>query len=190
MTLSRRAWLSAAVATAFSAREPAAHAHDNGEVTPPQPAPSVTLTLDDDSASSLQSLLTGHVSAVQLMFTSCQATCPLQGALFASVAKNLGERLPAARLLSVSIDPGQDTPAALREWLKRFGPSPRWRAARPEKSQLDGLVEFLKSKKAGADPHTAQAFFFNRKSELVLRSVEFPKAAEVARILEAIAKRS
>jgi len=142
--------------------------------------------LHDNSSTTLQTVLSGRVSAVQLMFTSCQATCPIQGALFASAAKKLGERLKPAQLISISIDPGQDTPAALRDWLKRFGASPRWRAARPDKQQLDALVTFLKSKNPAPDPHTAQVYFFNRKGELVMRSVDFPPAAEVVRVLESM----
>jgi protein SCO1 len=187
LILSRRGFVAGALAGAVSGASGAADAHDAGDVTPPQAAPRVALTLDDDSASTLAAQLAGRVTALQLMFTSCQATCPIQGALFGAAAKSLGERLPSAQLLSVSIDPDRDSPAVLKAWLKRFGTSPRWRAARPDKAQLDGLVAFLKSKKTGPDPHAAQVYFFNRKGELTLRTVEFPPAKEVVRLLESMA---
>jgi protein SCO1/2 len=163
---------------------------DAGPVTPPQAPPAVALTLHDDSSLALRDVLLGRLTALQLMFTSCQATCPIQGALFGETAKKLGSTVEAAQLLSVSIDPGQDTPAALRAWLRRFGVSPRWRAARPQKDQIEGLITFLKSKKAGADPHSAQVYFFNRKGELVMRSTDFPPAADVIRTLTAMARKS
>jgi protein SCO1 len=187
LNLSRRGFVAGALAGAVSGAGRAADAHDAGDVTPPQAPPRVALTLDDASASTLAAQLAGRVTALQLMFTSCQATCPIQGALFGAAAKRLGERLPSVQLLSVSIDPEKDSPAALKGWLKRFGASPRWRAARPDKNQLDGLVTFLKSKKAGSDPHTGQVYFFTRKGELTLRTVEFPPATEILRLLEVIA---
>jgi protein SCO1 len=165
-----------------------AQAHnDAGRVVPPQAPPPVALTLDDDGKSTLQALLKGRATALQLMFTSCQATCPLQGALFGETLKKLSDKIKAAQLVSISIDPGQDTPARLRAWLKRFGATPRWRAARPDKGQLEALTSFLKSKNPGPDPHTAQVYYFDREGRLALRSVDFPPASEIATNLEQLA---
>jgi protein SCO1/2 len=188
MQPSRRLFLAGAAAAALGGVVlPCAAHNDAGAVSPPLAPPPLSLTLHDGSSASLQALLAGRFSAVQLMFTSCQATCPIQGALFADAAKRLGERLPTAQLLSISIDPERDSPAVLRDGLKRFGGSPRWRAARPEKTQLESLVSFLKSKNPAPDPHTAQVYFFDRKGLLVLRSVDFPPGKEVVRVLEQMA---
>ncbi len=186
--LGRRAFVAGVAGALVHAAVPAFAHNSAGAVTPPQRPPEVALTFDDEQASTLTAALAGHVSALQLMFTSCQATCPIQGALFAESARKLGDQAKSAQLLSISIDPGHDTPAALREWLKRFGPSPLWRAARPNKDQLDPLVAFLKSKTSGPDPHTAQAYFFNRQGALVLRSVDFPPAADIVRVLTQLSK--
>ena len=185
---SRRSLLAAAASTALALRAGVAAAHNNaGLVNPGQPPPPVALVLDDDTPSSLATLLAGHVTAVQLIFTSCQATCPIQGALFAEAAKKLSDGNKPAQFLSISIDPARDTPAALREWLKRFGRSPRWRAAQPDKRQLESLTTFLKSKIAGPDPHTAQVYYFDRIPELVMRSVDFPQSSEIVKMLEQLA---
>lgn len=187
----RRTFLLGAGAAALGLESELALAHaDAGPVNPPEAPPPAKLTLDDGGATTLQALLAGRVSAVQLMFTSCQATCPIQGALFAEAAKKLGESAKPAQLLSISIDPDRDTPAALREWLKRFGASPRWRAAQPDKAQLEALQGFLKSNNPAPDPHTAQVYYFDRKGRLVLRSVDFPPAADVVRALEQLASKT
>jgi protein SCO1/2 len=175
-------------AVALSAESASAH-NEAGRVDPPQPPPATNLKLEDDTTSTLAGVLLGHVTAVQLMFTSCQATCPIQGALFGEAVKKLGDGNKLAQFLSISIDPAHDTPAALREWLNRFGRSPRWRGAQPEKQQLEGLTSFLKSKNPGPDPHTAQVYFFNRKAELVMRSVDFPPASEIVARLELLANK-
>jgi len=60
---------------------------------------------------------------LHFLFTSCATVCPvLTGTLAAAQ-----ERLPAVRILSISIDPEEDTPARLREYAARFGAGPRWR---------------------------------------------------------------
>jgi protein SCO1/2 len=190
--LSRRSVLvGAASALTLLAVSRSGHAHnDAGAVSPPLPPPALALTLHDGTRTSLSAVLSGKITALQLMFTSCGATCPIQGALFARAAKGLGDRVKAAQWLSVSIDPARDDPAALKRWLERFGGHPRWRAGRPDPKGLDAFVDFLKSKKEGPDPHTPQVYFFNRKGELTLRSVDFPPAAELERVMEALSARS
>jgi protein SCO1/2 len=190
--LSRRALLlggGSALSLLALSRHGEAH-NDAGSVNPPVPPPSLALTLHDGSSTTLSAVLSGKITALQLMFTSCGATCPIQGALFAKAAKALGDRVKAAQWLSISIDPARDDPALLRRWLERFGAHPRWRAGRPDPKRLGAFVDFLKSKKEGPDPHTPQVYFFNRKGELALRSVDFPPASELARVMEALSARA
>ena len=60
---------------------------------------------------------------LHFLFTSCATVCPvLTGTLAAAQ-----ERLPDVRILSISIDPEEDTPARLLEYAARFGAGPRWR---------------------------------------------------------------
>jgi protein SCO1 len=149
-TLSRRRWLGAHAALAAlaipavvrgqtparppspfqspPAGTPQSHA-PFGRVYPQRQPPDLHLTMDDGTSTSLRALLRGRITALQLMFTGCSATCPIQGALFAEVARR---GLPRdAQLLSFSIDPLGDSPKAMREWMLRFGPNAAWRAAIP-----------------------------------------------------------
>jgi hypothetical protein len=48
----------------------------------------------------------------------------------------------------------------------------------------------LKARSRGADRHTAQVYFFNRGGQLVLRSVDFPPAAAIARVLRDLSARA
>ena len=189
-TLSRRAFLGGACAATLGSLASTAHAHSNaGVVDPPLAPPGVALTMDDGRTATLQGLLAGRVSALQLMFASCRATCPIQGALFAEGAKKLGDRIKDAQWLSLSIDPARDDARSLRAWLERFGAHPRWHAGRPDPKQLDALVDFLKARVQGPDGHTAQVYYFDRRGLLVLRSVDFTPAAEIVRVMGEIEKR-
>lgn len=60
---------------------------------------------------------------VQFGFTSCATVCPvLSGTISAAQGK-----LPALRIVSISIDAEADTPERLREQAARFRAGPRWR---------------------------------------------------------------
>ncbi|NML16566.1 SCO family protein [Azohydromonas caseinilytica] len=184
----RRALGWIAALCAGGARAQAVPAHGSmGPVNPPQPALELPLVGEAGERFELRQRLRGRVSAVQLMFTGCSATCPIQGALFAAVAPLLP---PAgAQLLSLSIDPLGDTPAALQAWRARFGAHPAWQAALPRVQDVDRLLDFLRGRARGADRHTAQVYLFDGEARLAWRTVEMPPAAHVAALLRQLAGR-
>ena len=185
----RRRLLAGALAAGCVAAWPrrgAAHA-TFGPVQPAALPPAVQLTGSDGRPYALRDALQGRITAVQLMFTTCSATCPIQGAVFADLQGRLAKGPAELRLLSLSIDPLGDSPAALRAWLGRFGAAPqRWSAAIPRMADLDALLDFLRGRAAGADRHTPQVYLFDRKGRLVYRSADLPSGADLQRLLERV----
>ena len=182
MNPQRRATL--ALLSALSARwaiaQNAAPAHEPfGPLRPPLPAPKLALTGGDGKPFELTERLRGRVTAVQLMFTGCSATCPIQGALFGAVAPLVASQREM-RLLSLSIDPLGDSPQAVREWLARFGSHAQWQAAVPRIEDVDRLLDFVRGRAAGADRHTAQVYLFDRQARLAYRTADMPPAGFIA----------
>ena len=134
-----------------------------GRVEPRLPAPSAPLWVEDGRQAVLTELLRGRSTALQLMFTGCNSSCSLQGALFAAVAE---PGLPAnTQLLSISIDALGDNPATLRRWLVQFGRVPAWSAAVPRVDQVEPLSAWLKGGVGKPGTHTAQVFFFDSEAK-------------------------
>ena len=178
----RRQFLGAGLALCAGAGAPGcAWAHRSfGPVRPPQTVPDLSLMGADGRARSLAAALRGHVTALHLMFTTCSATCPIQGAVFATVQRQLARAEQSMQLLSVSIDPLGDDPNALQAWLKQFGAEPtRWTAAVPRLRDVDGLLDFLRGRAAGADRHSQQVFVMNRRAEMAYRSGDLASAEQV-----------
>jgi len=117
--LTRRRVLGTAVGAALGidARVDAATQAPQGLVLPRVSAPNLPLTDTLGRSIGLSTQLHGKVTAVQLMFAGCSATCPIQGAVFASVAQQV--KSPDVRLLSLTVDPLGDSPQVLRNWLGR-----------------------------------------------------------------------
>jgi protein SCO1 len=63
---------------------------------------------------------------LNFIFTSCTAICPVMSATFAQVQAALGPEREAMRMISISIDPEQDRPAALKAYAGKFGAGPQW----------------------------------------------------------------
>ena len=68
----------------------------------------------------------GRTVVMNFIYTTCETTCPLSSATFAQFQAKLGADSKAVHLVSISIDPEQDTPARLREYAKKFGAGPGW----------------------------------------------------------------
>jgi protein SCO1/2 len=64
---------------------------------------------------------------LNFIFTSCTTICPVQTATFSQVQAALGDLQNEVRMVSISIDPEQDTPARLRAYAAKFRAGPQWR---------------------------------------------------------------
>lgn len=151
----------------------------------PRPAPPAwPLALAGGGRASLQQLVQGRLTAVQLMFTGCTTSCSLQGLHFAQAAAR-ARRVPV-QWLSISIDALGDDAARLQAWQQRFGPHPSWRAAVPTPRDVDALAGFLRGVDSSGT-HTEQVFVFDRAGRLAWRSGDQPGDELLERLFEALA---
>ncbi|HEX5337046.1 MAG TPA: SCO family protein [Gallionella sp.] len=63
---------------------------------------------------------------MNFIFTTCTTICPVTSATFAMVQEKLGSAHEKPRLVSISIDPEQDTPERLKAYAQKFGAGPHW----------------------------------------------------------------
>jgi protein SCO1/2 len=83
--------------------------------------------------------LDGKVWVASFIFTSCRTECPAIG----RANRTLQDKLAGTdvRLISVSVDPEFDTPAALTRWGEEFGVDPaRWHLLTGERKAIEALV--------------------------------------------------
>jgi protein SCO1 len=84
--------------------------------------------------------------AIQFIFTTCRAICPVMGAAFARLQDRLGDRLDKdISLVSISIDPVTDTPARMKQWGEQFGARPGWRLLTGDKGKIESLLKALEA---------------------------------------------
>jgi protein SCO1/2 len=90
-------------------------------------APAVTLIRQDGTNVSLaHELDDGRAVLLNFIFTTCSGICPLASQTFAEFARKLGPDAVEVHLMSISIDPEQDTPARLRQYASKFHAGPGW----------------------------------------------------------------
>jgi protein SCO1/2 len=89
-------------------------------------------------------LIKGKVAIVNVMFTTCENSCPVMEANFERIQKWLGPSLGEdVRLISISIDPETDTPSRLKAYAKRFNAKPGWYFLSGRKDNVDFILRRL-----------------------------------------------
>ncbi|MBI3077457.1 MAG: SCO family protein [Deltaproteobacteria bacterium] len=84
--------------------------------------------------------LRGKVWVATFIYTHCSDTCPLQSAQMARLQGEFAAEIDF-RLVSISVDPGQDTPPVLSQYAERFGADrDRWLFLTGEKEAIHRLV--------------------------------------------------
>jgi protein SCO1/2 len=137
----------------------------------PQPGdrvPDFTLINQDGKRIHL-SAYRGHVLLITFIYTRCPFPdyCPLVSRDFAQIyaaTRNAAAPTSGIRLLSVSIDPQHDTPAALRAYAATFSqitgalPFDRWEFATAPPEELKKMADFF-------------GLYFDRESGVIVHSM-------------------
>jgi protein SCO1/2 len=77
--------------------------------------------VDQDGRAATLAGYRGRPVLVFFGYTRCTDYCPLTLDRLARAVRELGPRAGGARILLVTVDPAHDTPAALRQYVARFG---------------------------------------------------------------------
>ena len=89
--------------------------------------PAILLVRDDDKTVSLpEEVNDGRPVVLNFVFTTCSSICPVMSQVFAQFQQKLGAASEQVHLMSISVDPEEDTPARLREYARKFHAGPGW----------------------------------------------------------------
>ncbi len=89
--------------------------------------PDVVLVNQDGKKVRLKSLETSNTPVVvDFIFGTCTTICPVLSVGYATLQQKLGADAQKVHLVSISIDPENDTPKVMKEYLKRYRAKPGW----------------------------------------------------------------
>jgi protein SCO1/2 len=119
----------AAVTTGAGAHE--AHNHDVAagltRSEHPYTMPALKVTRNDGKRMTLaEALDDGRPVMLNFIYTSCNAICPVTSQVFVEFRERIGATRDKINMVSISIDPEQDTPRKLTEYAARFGGAGTW----------------------------------------------------------------
>jgi len=133
--------------------------------------PDVTLVNQDGARVKLRALLEGgEPIVVDFIFGTCTTICPVLSAGYANLQHKLPADAKAVRLVSISIDPENDTPKVMRDYLRRYRAKPGWDFFTSSREDIDKVM------------YAFNAYIPNKMSHYPLTLIRDPKAGKWIRI--------
>lgn len=86
----------------------------------------VQVRADGKKVKFIDAINDGRPVVLNFIFTTCKAICPISSSTFMHFQKKLGKEFSKVHIVSISIDPDQDTPAVLRKYAKEYHSKPGW----------------------------------------------------------------
>ncbi|MBV8066895.1 MAG: SCO family protein, partial [Candidatus Eremiobacteraeota bacterium] len=115
--------------------------------------------------------LRGEPLAVTFVSAHCTDACPLINAQFSDASRRIAAAHLAARLLTITLDPQNDSPQTMRRLAQRFEADPRyWILAGGSVAEVTAVmrafgVVSVKGKDGYREEHTTFVYLFNAKGE-------------------------
>ncbi len=105
----------------------------------------VSLLNQEGETVKFHELVKDKVVAMNFIFTTCKTICPPMGANFAQLKKRMEDHVGKdLAMISISIDPQNDTPERLKAWSENFSAGPGWTLLTGDKATVDQLLKDLK----------------------------------------------
>ena len=111
---------------------------------------------------------------LDFIYGTCTTICPILSAGYYSLQKRLGPDLQKVRLVSITIDPENDTPKVLKEYLAKYHARPGWDFLTGSRADIDRVMRSF------------DAYIPDKMSHYQLTLIRSPKDGKWTRIKELI----
>jgi protein SCO1/2 len=133
--------------------------------------PDVTLINQDGKSVRLKSLLeSGKPVIVDFIYGTCTTICPVLSACYINLQHKLGANAQKVHLVSISIDPENDSPKVMREYLKRYRAKPGWDFLTGNRKDIDAVMKAF------------DAYIPNKMSHYALTLIHTPQSSSWTRV--------
>ncbi len=132
-------------------------------------------------------LLKDKVVVINAFFTQCEGVCPVMTGTFLKLQNWLDERLGRdVHLISMSVDPDNDTPERLKAYAERFGVKSGWHLISGEKENLKLALGKLGQYVEIREDHSNIFIIGNERTGLWKKAFGLADPEEIKKIIESV----
>jgi protein SCO1/2 len=144
--------------------------------------PDVTLLNADARPLRLSDMFAANAPLmVQFMYTGCTTACKAMTEAFSGVPGKLGREGARLRMVSISVDPINDTPARLKAYASQYGAGPNWQFLTGSAHDLDAVRRAFDDEGGAAMSGKPVAFLRASPGGAWMRIDGAPSAEDLAR---------
>lgn len=130
-------------------------------------------------------VLKNKVVIINAFFSTCTSVCPPMNRNLEKIQDALGDRLGKdVFLVSISVDPENDTPTRLKEYSRRFHARPGWNFLTGKKENVDWALYKLGQYVETKGDHSTIIIIGNEPKGLWKKAIGLAKSEELIRIVE------
>ena len=132
-------------------------------------------------------VLKGKTVVVNAFFTTCTSVCPPMNRNMEKIQEALGDRVGRdVFLVSITVDPENDTPARIKEYAKKFHAGAGWTFLTGKKENLDWALYKLGQYVEKKDDHTTVFIIGNEPTGLWKKAFGKANVAELVQVVESV----
>jgi len=125
---------------------------------------------------------------IDTFFATCQASCLPMNRNLAQIQEELGDRLGKdVNILSISVDPGVDTPTLLKAYSKKLNAKPGWYFLTGDKESIEFILKKLGQFVDDKNDHLNIFLIGNDRTGLWKKAFGLAKSEELMKVVESVA---
>ena len=176
------------------AAPPAPHDHSHMAKTAAEESPAQKyftdvelLNQDGKKVRFYSDVLKGKTVVVNAFFTTCTSVCPPMNRNMEKIQEVLGDRVGRdVFLVSMTVDPENDTPARIKEYAQKFHAGPGWIFLTGKKENLDWALYKLGQYVEQKDDHKTIFIIGNEPTGLWKKAFGMANVGELLQVVESV----
>jgi len=134
-------------------------------------------------------LLDDKVVVIDTIFTTCTGVCPVLSKTMSKIQDRAGERLGEdVYLLSITVDPKNDTPEAMREYAEKWDAREGWYFLSGDPKNVQFALERLGQWVDEPETHKGLFLMGNQRTGLWKKAFGLAPAQEILAIFDSVAE--
>ena len=124
---------------------------------------------------------------IDTFFATCQASCLPMNRNLAQIQEGLGDRLGTdVNILSISVDPGVDTPTLLKAYAKKLNAKPGWFFLTGDQESIAFILKKLGQFVDDKNDHLNIFLIGNDRTGLWKKAFGLAKSDELVKVVESV----
>lgn len=133
-------------------------------------------------------LMRGRTVVINSFFASCTGSCPVMARAFLYAQEAFGDRIGKdVVLVSITVDPTNDTPAALKEYAKRMKAKHGWYFLTGTSAEVEAALRKIGQFTATREEHMNVIVAGNERTGLWKKALALAKPKDIYDVLASVA---